>query len=216
MGVNLERKAFEDEFGTKTFTEAEVREFCLKYDLRLLPTTLYCGAIDPSVGAKLTRFLEKNGMSARHSASSLYVMAPPYAFQLEEQPEPPEPPRIPQGDPVLFYKVQPRDVTSTDVPSYCVMITKWGNDFTIGRLALGWLKRDPENSFVWKTAMLSLILSVIAGTMFSADNWMWCAPLALGLAAFMSIIHTSWVDGEPAYSKARKKYNVGKWNEKWK
>ena len=215
VGVKIDRQGFEKELGGKTFTENEVKEFCLKYDLRLLQADKYVGTIDPTVGVDLTNFLEKNGLTARHASSNFFVMAPPAAFNLVNEPVPV---RARDLDPVLFYKVTPRDVTSQDVAPYYVLVKKWGNDFTIFRAILGWAKRDPENAFTFKAAVLAVVLSVIVGIVYPASAW-FSVPLAIVAAMILSAIITGVnTEGIGGFSDPDviKKYNVVKWKTNFK
>lgn len=213
LGVDLERKAFESELGAKTFSESEVKELCLKYDLRLLSTKFFVGAIEPSVGADLTNFLEKNAINARHVGNDFFVMAPPSAFMLQDMPAPPAPQNV---DPVLFYRVRPRDVSSKEAKPYYVLVKKWGNDFTVGRLVLGWMKRSPQNSFAWQAVIFSLVLTALFSFVFTAHSFA-AVVVALGIGTFVSFLSNASVDGKVEnFKKAEKRFNITKWNTNWK
>lgn len=213
-GIDLERKKFEQELGAKTFTESEVREFCLKYDLRLLPTKSYVGTIDPSVGTDLTKFLERNNIESRHMRDQWYIMAPPNAFKLANRPVPVKPRHV---DPVLFLKVTPKATTSDGLDPYYVLVKKWGNDFTIARAISGWVKRDPINSAITGVVTGGAVLSLITGAIFGPHAMLWAAPASIAIAAIVSLVYNGSIDGEPkGFNASKKRYNVGKWNTNFK
>ena len=59
-------------------TEAEIKNLCIRYRLRFLPSYRYAGNIDPLLGAKMIRFLEAVGdVAPEYSAERrFFIMAP--------------------------------------------------------------------------------------------------------------------------------------------
>lgn len=211
LGIDIERKTFEKQLNAKTFSEQEIRELCLKYDLRLLSTSYFIGTIEPSVGTDLTKFLESNNLNVRHVSNDFYIMAPPSAFMLSKTTSKSD---VVSVDPVLFYRVMPRDVSSDNVKPYYVLVKKWGNDFTIGRLILGWMNRSSYNSFVWQSVFFSMILTIIAGLIVGPSYFFRTLSVTILFGTIISSILNSYIDGEiQTFKAAQKRFNINKWNK---
>ena len=147
-GQEIERAKFEEEYGNNVFTENEIKDICLKYDLRMLETRRFLGKIDGEVAVKLKHFMaDKQGEMGNYSRN-FYVIAPETAFQLEKQPR--KPPR--QIDPILVYKVPGAD--------QYVFIHKWGRDFTLWRRFRGFYFESVFNMLLINWAILSIVFSM--------------------------------------------------------
>jgi hypothetical protein len=137
----------------------EIRQLCIRYRLRFLPSNRYAGNIDPLLGAKMLRFLESVGdVAPEYSAERrFFIMAPVEAFTLDIVSKPP--------DPVLFY----RDEKS----GLYTVVHKWGNDFTIFRRALGWIT---QSALHWRWTLFLAFMTLGAGSLLGiskmgSDGW---------------------------------------------
>ena len=74
-GIEIEREKFESEYGESVFTEQEIKEICIKYDLRFLPSQFFKGRLDTQIASKLSKFIKENPEVGQHS-DSFYIIAP--------------------------------------------------------------------------------------------------------------------------------------------
>jgi hypothetical protein len=153
-GKKLEIESKEKFYKGKVFTKDVILKLAVKYRLKFLPSTLFCGEFDTSIIAELKEFerglqqsyidsqeskRSENQMSKRTSTWELdeselkqnfFILAPSKCFKLN----PKNIARLMEiqidDDPILFYKID---------DNHYRIIKKWGSDFTIFRRALGWL-----------------------------------------------------------------------------
>lgn len=148
-GVEIERQEFEKDYEGHVFTMDEIKDMCLKYDLRFLSTRYFVGKIDTVLAPKVKRFIEARKNEIGNYSSDFYVMAPEDAFQLEDMPK-----RIPRNiDPVLLYRIPRTD--------QFVFVHKWGKDFTLWRRLRGIFFKSVMNMKLMTWAALYLICSSI-------------------------------------------------------
>jgi hypothetical protein len=204
-GRELERENSETHYGGKVFTQTEIRDLCMKYDLRLLPSRMFSGKIDPVLGKKISDFVEKHQNEMGNSSSDFYIMAPGHSFNLENRK--PKPPR--NVDPVLLYKIPKKD-------EY-VFIHKWGADFTVWRRLRG-MFFESDGSMFWlgSTFYAFLIATIISltsnfvpsvGSMFGMFGLTLLLSAALGLVTLL--IFTSSGDARNVFTRET-------WNSKEK
>ena len=174
VGLNLERAKFEKELNTKFYTEQEVKDLCVKYKLKFLPSKDYKGVIDPTLGAKLVRFFSdrKIGSTSHEASNNLFVMAPATAFNFHKVSKP-----VPV-DPILFYRVRSKERNGENL--YAI-VHKWGNDFSVARRALGVWYASTTSYFLTNWAILSCIsVILIAAFGFNPLHW---ASLSISFGA---------------------------------
>lgn len=205
VGINLEREKFETNLKSKFFTLEEIKEFCMNYKLRFLPSNRFKGTIDPTTGAKLVRFFkERNIDGASHEASSnLFIMAPEKAFNLDEVKRP-----IKNDDPVLFYRVR-----SAEGDMYAI-IHKWGNDFSITRRLLGIIYKNMYN-LMFSRAVFNFIVinSIFAISMCNPLHWL---PLVIStVLAFVIAFSCTGLEYGDEESNNRLSYDERKANSKF-
>lgn len=207
-GINLERKKFEEKLNDQFFTEKEIKELCMKYNLRFLKSNKYKGAIEPVLGSKILNFFkEKNIDAASYEASNnLFIMAPAKAFNLEEIPVPPRA----KTDPAIFYKVN-----SAEGNMYA-LIHKWGNDFNVGRRILGTMYENPANFNVFNGALKFAIILTAYSLFWNPMN-VWAILSILGISAVAQLITFAALTdfsgrGSNAERKYKLKFNENNWN----
>lgn len=128
-----------------------IKDLCLRYRLRLLPTKHYIGAFPPDITTEIKE-LEKNKaeshnrftrFDAHQLQSDFYVLAPPSMFKLDKIIKEPKQSIVSkfmqalQEEPILFYK---------ESDDHYVLLKKWGDDFTIFRRILGFFTGKEENA----------------------------------------------------------------------
>ena len=176
-GVEIERKKFEEEYASSSFTESEVKALCMKYDLRMLPTRLFIGKLDGEVASKLKAFVSKHKSEIGNYSDNFYIIAPPKAFMLENQP--PKPRRI---DPILLYRV-PGERNRQE--NQYVLIHKWGKDFTLYRRLVAMKYKSLTTLHLFWTMFLTLVICAIP--VLAGYN-----PLTLWNYAFIPVVFASW------------------------
>lgn len=206
QGMNMERKTFENSMGEKVFTHGEIRNICIKYGLKFLPSRRYAGKIDPILGAKIIHFFEKAKIDGhKFAASNLYIMAPSKAFNLERRPEPPE------LDPVLFYKVPTRNGEDMYAP-----IHQWGNDFTILRRMTGIVKRNMNTWLIYQTCLKGLIILAVL-SVFTPLDIRWMLPLSLGVGFMWQFVYYLTKYGEDKWEeKTKDMFSEQGWDQEYK
>jgi len=175
--VEIERKKFEEEYASSSFTETEIKDLCIKYDLRMLPTRLFVGKLDGEVASKLKAFVSKHKSEIGHYSDNFYVIAPPKAFKLEDQPVKPE--RI---DPILVYKVP--GARNREENQY-ILIHKWDKDFTLYRRLVALKYKSLTTLHMFWTLFLTLIVSAIP--LIAGYN-----PITLWGYSFIPVVFVCW------------------------
>lgn len=119
----------------RIFTTAAIKDVCLTYGLRFLPTKHFKGALDDNIPAKLEEFKCLNGgyLSYPYPRShpnrnermdcEYYIAAPAASFKLTPRPK----------DPLLFASLG---------SDRWYLIHKWGDDLNIGACIANWPWRE--------------------------------------------------------------------------
>jgi hypothetical protein len=199
VSSNMTREKNETRLDSKIFTEAEIKEACVKYDLRFLRSRYYKGSIEPTLGKVLLDFFKDRKIdgASYEASNNLYIMAPVSAFNLEEHPDPPV------VDPVMFYKI------STGDGDMYALIHKWGRDFTAVRRVWGAMRATSWNWFWTKTAFAFIVAMVGVALSTNPFTLLWMsvsltvAVLVAGLPVFVRNGDTSdkWTNYRNSFSK---------------
>lgn len=117
-------KASEQIYNRPSFTGKQIKEICKTYDLRLLPTSKYRGAIDVDVATKIKEFCDENKLPITNA--DLFILAPTTSFDTVDE-------IIPKDtDPILFYRTDKSvnwNFQAAENETFS-QIHNWGNDFT--------------------------------------------------------------------------------------
>jgi len=178
VGVEIERQQIEEEYGNDTFTEQEIKEICVKYDLRFLRTDYFQGSLDSKVSKKLKVFLEEHPEIGDRS-DSFFIIAPSKAFNLQDNEKKP----LFQLHPILVYQIPKQD-------DKYVYIHKWGFDFTFMRRLRGMFFESTMNMWTMTgmfwilavSAIFSYIFKGFTGEWFQYFNLLWITPLSFLLS----------------------------------
>jgi hypothetical protein len=204
-GIEIEREKFESEYGDSVFTEDEIREICIKYDLRFFKSEYFKGRLDTQIASKLNRFIEANP-EVGESSDSFYIIAPANAFDLKNRPAKP----FMTIDPILVYRLPKQD-------KY-VYIHKWGRDFTIFRRLRGIFFESTQSMWSISISFWTIVLSIIFGVYFNGFTGMWYQQLNIiwifGVSCGLSFftLATMFNDGEGFY----KRTTSNLWNKRIK
>jgi len=204
-GAELEREKFEEEYGNETFTKDEIKDICLKYDLRMLNTHKFKGKLDGEVASKLARFCEAHKHEMGGHSDDFHIIAPAKMFELRGEERTPVNITM---DPILLYRV-PRT-------GHYVFIHKWGKDFGPWRRLQGMFYNSVESMFFmgWGIGffMLSMIYAAMntsfVGNGYQYLHFLWILAGSVGL----SLLTTSIIINEVPVNWD-KKTTSRLWNE---
>ena len=152
----LEREQFEGKNG-ETFSESEIKDLCIMYNLRFLQTIdswgnkIFKGNLSPEVGVKLVRYAKENDindLSSSYYKKSFYIASPAKSFNLQKKPK----------DPLLFHKIG--DVNGE---GQFKLVHKWGNDFTNFRYFTSFLHRSFMSAYISSFFMSWILVTFVLG-----------------------------------------------------
>lgn len=123
-------KIHDDIYKQESFSGAQIKQLCNKYDLRILPISEYTGKVPPELYRKVREFAEANKTeNVLISDSNFFILAPVELFETRKVR------KILDKDPILFYKTPSNNTYSRKVDKSDVLINvyDWGNDFSFLR-----------------------------------------------------------------------------------
>lgn len=193
-GRLLEIEKKEQFYSGKVFTKEQIVALGVKYRLKFLPSKYYTKYIPPSVipeikdmerhisnqmnidrakkeNCTLEEYLEKTGGGIKYTIddnclkNNFYILAPANMFKTEKATAF----SIKAKDPLMFY---------TDDNEHFRLVKKWGSDFTIFRMVLGWLTKSTFNHVL---AYFSLYAAIILSIALLTKNWYFMFLLLLPL-----------------------------------
>lgn len=141
---------------TRIFHMDAIRETCVNYDLKFLPTSLYRGALDAGIPAAIEALRTSNKGKLpttkgdfdadwrRKEVTEFFIAAPKQAFALQERPK----------DPLLFCKLD---------ENLFYLVHKWGDDLSRLRRARIFL-RDYINLMLFSAGIGAFICAMLWGT----------------------------------------------------
>lgn len=195
-------------------TEDVIKDLCMRYRLRLLPTNRYIGAFPPDITTEIKE-LEKNKREShpkftrfdQHQLQTeFYVLAPPSMFKLDKVVKEPKVSVIRnflkalEEEPILFYK---------ENDNHYVLLKKWGDDFTIFRRILGFFTGKEEN-LVKFTMFLIAFISIISNFIIKESIVQHFAVSGLIILAFIAIFSIIYNFVETSY------FTSNNWNKNTK
>jgi hypothetical protein len=184
-GKQIELEKLENGYHGNVYTTQQIKEMCMDYHLRFLPSKLYTGSFDVEVAGKVIEFSKKTNTPIEDYSlrNSFYILAPESDFELKDEKHITKK----QRDPALFYKID---------DTHYRLIHKWGEDFTVFRLLEGFSYRSwwahlgmntlfilpiftfllalitPIDFFEYKTVWF-FVLSILMSSVFSYFRWGW-------------------------------------------
>jgi hypothetical protein len=169
VGKQLELEKLENSYDGRVYTIDQIKELCLDYNLRFLSSRYFTGTFDVEVAGKIIEFSKKTNTptddwSLKHS---FFIMAPEEMFSLKDEKYITKK----QLDPAIFYKIDDKHYR---------LIHKWGDDFTIFRLLMGYRFRSWWHHQWFNTVMVLPIFTLITIMLFGSQN-MFNDPISLSL-----------------------------------
>lgn len=167
VGKQMDLEKLENAYDGRVYTIEQIKDLCVDYNLRFLPSTYFTGSFDVEVAGKILEFSKKTNTSVDDYSlrNSFYVMAPEEMFALKNE-------RYiskKELDPAIFYKIDSQHYR---------LVHKWGADFTIFRLLMGFRFRSWWHHQWFNTVMVLPIFALITTLLFGAQR-MFDYPIAL-------------------------------------
>ncbi len=179
------------------YHQDDVRSICLDYQMRMLPSHLYTGPVDPLFGPKVRRFEQQQQLTTKEAAGNYFIVAPAETFALEERQRP-----IENIDPLLLYKVDDH---------FYKLVHQWGADLHVFRYVNSWRHRSLLHMTAhWMLVTFMLAMMLLGFFVPDLGSAALIATLISGLIGWMhfSSLHDQPKEVQHLYSK----YN---WNQTW-
>lgn len=193
----LERQDLKKKFSTEVFHIDQIKNVCVDYDLRFLPSKLFKGWIDTELGPKVKRFLSDKKITDYDLENSFYIMAPAKQFNLAEIDSVPK-----QYDPLLFYRIEDQN--------YC-LVHQWGTDLSDLRYLFAFRKKSFFHSQIHLFFVLFFFIMCLLGFFAIASLG---AALIIGLVAAtgFTLLRYGYLTNDNNL-ELDEKYSVNLWNK---
>ena len=187
-GLEIDRKNLEDTYNGFVFTKDEIKDICIKYDLRFLPTKYFRGKLDTEVADKLKKFVAEHPEIGAVS-ESFYIIAPDNSFDIKYPCSNPSS----KTDLILVYKVR----TERYGVDKFVFIHKWGNEeFSPIRRLKGIFYESPSSmTSVLMSAWIVIISTIFGlsssgftGEWYQYLNLIWIVAVSFGMSMLTLLI----------------------------
>ncbi len=169
MGKQMDLEKLENTYDGRVYTIEQIKDLCIDYNLRFLPSKYFTGSFDVEVAGKILEFSKKTNTSIDDFTlrNNFFIMAPQEMFALKDEKHITKK----ELDPAIFYKID---------GEHYRLIHKWGNDFTIFRLLMGYRFRSWWHHQWFNTVMVLPIFVLITIMLFGSKN-MFDYPISLTL-----------------------------------
>lgn len=179
------------------YHEDDVRKICMDYQMRMLPSNLYRGPVDPLFGSKVKKFEQQHPLTAEETEGNYFIVAPAETFALEERQRP-----IENIDPLLLYKVDDH---------FYKLVHQWGADLHVFRYVNAWRHRSLLHmTFHWMLITFMLAMLLLGFFLNDLGSAVLVASLISGLIGWM---HFSSLHDRP--EELRHLYSKHNWNQTW-
>lgn len=171
VGKQMDLEKLENAYDGRVYTIEQIKDLCVDYNLRFLPSAYFTGSFDVEVAGKISEFSKRTNTPIEDYTlrNSFYVMAPEEMFMLKDEKYISKK----ELDPAIFYKIDNQHYR---------LVHKWGDDFTIFRLLMGFRFRSWWHHQWFNTVMLLPIFALITALLFGGQN-MFDHPISLSLFA---------------------------------
>ncbi len=197
QSLYLEKQDLKKKYATDIFHIDQIKELCVNYNLRFLPSQLYQGWIDTELGPKVKRFIAEKKVSDYDLETSFFVMAPEKEFELKNIEEIPQ-----QYDPLLFYRI--------DEVHYC-LVHQWGSDLSTWRFISAFRKRSFFHSQVNLFFVIFFITMGLMGFVAVASLWI-SLSVALVISGGLTFLRYGHLRNDNK-ADLNEKYSVNLWNK---
>lgn len=170
-GKKIEIDTLEQKYG-KVYSKDEIKSIACRYALKFRRTDEYKGYVDPAILQKIRELAQETGddISPSSLGHKFYILAPPSAFELQEEIVEPKP-----RDPILFYQIG-------FAGTHYRAVHQWGSDMGWWRQLMGWKYAAEFNYFAyWLTIMFFTFFTV---GMVISPSWFMVIP---------AIIFSFWI-----------------------
>lgn len=186
-GRSLDRKKLEEDYGKDIFHLDEIKNLCLKYDLRLLNTRFYNGAITSELPDKVVEFSKEHdirvgvgGDTWSGDGDKFYILAPREKFRTERTKQS----RANDKDPILFFNTG---------NNHYKMVYAWGHSLKMFRLIKGFRRKNSLNRYLHTLSIIMLLFIPSLGAL--GMNIYGSFFLGSALAALASLAFMPWDNG---------------------
>jgi hypothetical protein len=165
-GKKIEIDTLEQKYG-KVYTKEEIKTIACRYALKFRRTDEYKGYVDPTILQKIRELAKETGddISPTSLGRKFYILAPPSAFELEEEIVEPVP-----KDPIMFYQI---GFSGTHYRA----VYQWGSDMGWWRQLMGWKYANDLNYLIyWFTVVF---LTVFIAGLITTPSWFMAIPAAI-------------------------------------
>ena len=189
------RQRLNRQFAGDVYSVADVRQVCIDYHMRMLPSHRYHGPIDPAFGPKLRNFQREHQLTEADLEHDFFIVAPAETFDLEQR-------QRPLVDPLLLYRI--------DDQHYKV-VHQWGGDLHPLRYLRAWRHRSLTNMTVYWTALTFLITMTLFGLLAES-----LANAFTISAVFTFLVGWGYYSTlRDNYDEQRHRFSVYNWNQDW-
>ncbi len=173
----------------------DVRQVCVDYRMRLLPSHRYRGPIDPEFGPQLNRFQRTHQLTDDDLQHDFFIMAPAETFDLEKR-------QRPLVDPLLLYRIDEQ---------HYKLVHQWGGDLHPLRYLRAWRHRSLTTmTLYWTLITFLLTLSLLGGLAESITNALTISTVFTFLVGWG--YYSTLCDN---YDEQRHRFSIHNWNQDW-
>lgn len=188
---------FNEMYNGDIYHEDDIRKICMDYNMRMLPSHLYRGPVDPMFGVKVKHFKQENQLTPEEVEDNFFIVAPAKTFELEERQRPVE-----DIDPLLLYKVNDH---------FYKLVHQWGGDLNILRYVWSWRRRSLIHMTChWMLISFMFTMVLLGFFLHDLGNAAIVASLVSGLIGWM---HFSSLHDRP--DELRHLFSKYNWNQTW-
>ena len=183
------------QFNGDVYHVSDIRQVCVDYRMRMLPSHRYHGPIDPEFGPKLNRFRKEYELSDTELGHDFFIVAPAETFDLEKR-------QRPLVDPLLLYRIDDQ---------HYKMVHQWGGDLHPLRYLRAWRHRSLTNMTLYWTLFTFLITMVLFGVLAeSLTNAFTISSVFTFLVGwgYYSTLRDN-------YDEQRHRFSSYNWNQDW-
>lgn len=219
----------------KVYEIHQIKDICMQYRLRFLPSTVYKAVVPIEVVHELKAALKKEGLVHMAKGTemmyerNLYIMAPAEMFNIEKISEKKtkrlaEARRLRQLDPALFIRLD---------SSRFLFVKEWGKSFTPARRILGFFTatRRRLNTLFFLSWLVAVLAAVKGGLLLGESlnpNNIWHFMILAMYIVIAAVFLVSWMlhaeagfflakyksDKEPFWKVDREYATENNWNTK--
>ena len=185
---NQYHRFLHQQFRGSVYHVDDIRQVCVHYRMRMLPSHRYCGPIDPEFGptlASLPAGLQPDGRGTRRATSLLWPRPKRSTSKKRQRP---------LIDPLLLYRI--------DGQHYRV-VHQWGGDLHPLRYLRAWRHRSLTHMTLFWTAFTFLVTTVLFGLLAeSLTN-----AFLIGWGYYSTL--------RDSYDEQRHRFSSYNWNQDW-